>query len=576
VLAAAAAALLAATAGCGGRPERGSGDAAPAGGPPEVRFTDVTGPSGITFRHANGARGEKLLPETMGSGAAFLDYDGDGDQDLLFVNAMPWPGDPGQGTRPTQALYMNDGRGRFTDVTAIAGLDIELYGTGVAVGDYDGDGDEDLYITALGENRLLRNDGGRYVDVTGEAGAGGDAAAWSTSAGFLDYDRDGDLDLFVCNYVKWTRRIDLDLNFTLNGRDRAYGPPTNYEGMDPYLFRQEADHSFTDVSESAGVRVRSQGGDLPAAKALGVSFADLDGDGFPEILVANDTTRNFLFHNRGDGTFEETGAVAGIGLDGSGNTTGAMGIDVARFLDDERFAVAIGNFANETTSLFVSRPGSTAFSDEASARGIGSPTLKALSFGLFFFDYDLDGRLDLLQANGHLEDEIHEVQVDQMYRQPAQLFWNTGDPASGTFRLVPAGEAGDLSRPIVGRGAAYADIDGDGDLDVVLTQVAGGPLLLRNDQSLRHHWVRVILEGKGENRDGIGAWVQLTAGGRTQRRQVMPTRSYLSQVELAVTFGLGESRIVDELKVSWPDGREQILSPVEVDATLRVTYPPAP
>jgi hypothetical protein len=365
----------------------------------------------------------------------------------------------------------------------------------------------------------------------------------------------------------------MDLDFTLNGRDRAYGPPTNYEGLHPYLFRQEPDHSFTDVSAQAGIQVTLPGTGRPAAKALGVAFADLDGDGYPEILVANDTAQNFLFHNRGNGTFEETGSAAGVGFDASGNTTGAMGIDVARFMDDGRFGVAIGNFANETTSFFVSGSGASGFTDEATALGIGAPTYKALSFGLFFFDYDLDGRLDLLQANGHLENQIHDVQVDEMYRQAAQLFWNTGSATGAAFSLVPEDRTGDLARPIVGRGAAYADIDGDGDLDLVLTQVAGPPLLLRNDQHLQHHWVRVVLEGTGSNRDGIGAWIELRAGGRTQRRQVMPSRSYLSQVELPVTFGLGETRIVDDLTVQWPDGRVQKLSPVEIDATLRVTYP---
>ena len=539
-------------------------------GLPAIPFSDVTVASGVDFRHVTGGRGEKLLPETMGSGVAFLDHDGDGDQDLLLVNSMPWGG---RGDI-TAALYRNDGRGRFEDVTAASGLDVSLYGMGVAVADYDADGDVDVYLTALGPNVLLRNDGGSFSDVTAESGVAGEPDVWSSSAGFIDHDRDGDLDLFVCNYVRWSREIDLELNFTLNGRDRAYGPPTNYEGLHPYLFRNEGDGTFRDVSQEAGVRVTNPRTGTPAAKALGVAFADLDGDGYPEIVVANDTTQNFLFHNRGDGTFEEIGAVAGMGFDAGGNATGAMGIDVADYLDAARYAVAIGNFANEMSSFYVAgEEGSLRFSDEAPGAGIGSPSRIVLSFGLFFFDADLDGRVDLLQANGHLEDAIAEVQASQRYRQPAQLFWNAGADARTTFVELPAERTGDLTRPIVGRGAAYADIDGDGDLDVVLTQSGDRPLVLRNDQRLGHHWVRVVLHGRGANRDGIGAWIELTAAGRVQRRQVMPTRSYLSQVELPVTFGLGASTLVDSLRVIWPDGTAQQVEPVQVDATLRIVQP---
>ena len=541
--------------------------------PPEAQFTDVTAAAGIDFVHTNGARGEKLLPETMGAGLAFLDFDTDGDQDLLLVNSSRWPGDPGTGPPPTQALYRNDGRGRFENVTAEAGLDLELYGMGVAVGDYDNDGDPDVYLTALGPNRLLRNDGGRFVDVSAQAGVAGDAADWGTSAGFLDHDNDGDLDLFVCNYVKWSRAIDLDLHFTLNGRDRAYGPPTNYVGLHPYLFENEGDGTFRDVSQEAGVRVVDPRTGAPLAKALGLAIADLDGDGYLDIVVANDTTQNFLLHNRGGGTFEEIGAGAGVGFDLAGKATGAMGIDVAQYADDGRFAVAVGNFAEETSSFFVDVNGPLHFRDEAASVGIASATHLPLTFGLFFFDYDLDGRLDLLQANGHLEDAIHEVQVTQTYRQPAQLFWNAGAQASPLYVELPADHMGDLSRPIVGRGAAYADIDGDGDLDVALTQAGGPALLLRNDRPPGRHWVRVALEGTRSNRDGIGAWVELHAGGRTRLRQVMPTRSYLSQVELPVTFGLGDVTAVDLLRVHWPDGSVQAVGPVEIDATLRIVQP---
>jgi hypothetical protein len=537
---------------------------------PEVRFTDVTTASGIDFVHTNGARGEKLLPETMGSGAAFFDADGDGAIDLLLMNATYWPGESAGRPEPTPALYRNDGAGRFRDVTAAAGLARPLYGTGAATGDIDGDGDADLFLAALGPNRLYRNDGGRFTDITASAGVAGAADAWSTSAGFLDYDNDGDLDLFVCNYVRWSREIDIELHFTLNGRDRAYGPPTNYEGAHSYLYRNEGGGRFTDVSAAAGIEVPNPHTGRPAGKALGVTFADLDRDGFIDIVVANDTVQNFLFRNRGDGTFEEVGAVAGVGFDAAGNATGAMGIDLGYHRNDDLLAIGITNFANEMTSLYVGRAGELRYTDDAISEGIGAPTRELLKFGLLFLDYDLDGRLDLLQANGHLENEIAEVQASQTYRQRAQLFWNAGPDARACFAEVPSATLGDLPRPIVGRGAAYADLDRDGDLDVLLTQVADRPLLLRNEQALGRHWLRVRAVGRTVNGDAIGTWIEVTAAGVVQRRQVMPTRSYLSQVELPVTFGLGGADRVDRIRVEWPDGTSEELSPSAVDAEIEI------
>jgi hypothetical protein len=537
---------------------------------PEVRFTDVTEQAGIDFVHHDGARGEKLLPETMGSGVALIDYDGDGDQDLLFVNATSWPGDPGPAPAPTQALYRNDGAGRFENVTAEAGLDATFYGVGVAVGDYDGDGDADVFITALGPNRLFRNDGGRFRDVTAAGGVAGADDEWSAGAGFLDYDNDGDLDLFVFNYIRWSREIDLELNFTLNGRDRAYGPPTNYEGVYPYLYRNDGDGAFTDVSAEAGVQVDNPLTGLPMAKSLAAHFADVDGDGFIDIFVANDTVQNSLFHNLGDGRFEEIGASSGLGFDSAGSATGAMGIDAAHYRNDAQLGVGVANFANEMSSLYVSQRGDLQFTDESMGEGIGAPSRLHLSFGLFFFDYDLDGRLDLLQANGHLEDEINRFQASQHYEQPVQLFWNAGPDARACFVQVPAESAGDLARPIVGRGAAYGDLDGDGDLDAVITQAGGRPLVLRNEQDLGHHWLRVRLIGAHSNRDAIGAWIEVEAGGITQRRQVMPTRSYLSQVERPVTFGLGTATELDALRVVWPDGSTQDVEPGEIDREIEI------
>lgn len=529
---------------------------------PPVPFIDVTQEAGIDFVHFNGARGDKLLPETMGGGVAFFDYDGDGDSDLLLVNSSSWPHDPPASPRPTSALYRNDGKGKFQNVSRETGLDVTLYGMGVAVADYDADGDVDVFLTAVGPNKLLRNDGGRFQDVTAEAGVAGDVEAWSTGAGFFDYDNDGDLDLFVCNYVRWSKEIDFGLDFRLTGVGRAFGPPQNYQGTYPYLYRNEGKGKFTEVGATAGLHVDNPATGVPMAKALAIGPVDVDGDGWIDVLMANDTVQNFLFHNQGDGTFVEAGEAFSVAYDRNGNATGAMGIDSAYFRNDHNLGFFIGNFANEMSSVYVAQDEPQFFVDEAITEGIGAPSRLMLSFGMLLFDADLDARLDLLQANGHIEEEIQKVDPSQHYRQPGQLFWNAGGAG---FVVEPEEKVGDLAREIVGRGAAYADVDGDGDVDVVLTQIAGPPLLLRNDQKLGSHWVRIKLVGKAPNRDAIGAWVELVAGGVTQRRQVMPTRSYLTQVELVLTFGLGKLERVESVKVKWPNGREQVVEEVEVD-----------
>jgi hypothetical protein len=397
--------------------------------------------------------------------------------------------------------------------------------------------------------------------------------AWSSSAAFFDYDGDGDLDLFVCNYVQWSRDIDLGVDYRLTGIGRAYGPPTNYAGSYSYLYRNDGDGTFTDVSAAAGIQVDNPATGLPAGKALGVHPVDIDRDGRLDLVVSNDTVQNFLFMNRGDGTFEEGGMVSGLAFDNSGKATGAMGVDAAAYNNDDEFAVAVGNFSNEMSSFYVARRGLPLFTDEAIVSGIGAESRQALSFGLFFFDYDLDGRIDLLQTNGHVEDEINVVQPSQHYEQPTQLFWNCGPDCARNFVHVPLASTGDLGQPVVGRGTAYGDIDQDGDLDVVITQVNRAPLVLRNEQALGHHWLRVKVAGVGLNRDALGARVELESDGVTQSRTVMPSRSYLAQVELPVTFGLGKHTRVDRVTVTWPDGTLRRLDDVPADQVLVVTHP---
>lgn len=549
-------------------------------GIPRVNFVDVAAETGITFVHEPGTYEDHLYPETYGGGVAILDYNGDGRPDLLFVNSTFWPGTPpaADATRqPSPALYRNEGNWRFTDVTREAGLDFSFYGMGVAVGDYDNDGDPDLYLTALGPARLLRNDGGVFRDVTDIAGVAGDPDGWSTSAGWFDYDHDGDLDLFVCSYVRWSKQLNLDRLFRPQGGVRGQLSPQSFDGTQLKLYRNEGEGLFSDVSKVAGLEVLNEDTGAPVTKALGVCFADLNDDGWIDIAVANDTVRNFAFFNQQDGTFVEQGREMGIAFGPYGEARNGMGIDIADFRNDGTQAVSIGNFAGEMTALFVSSKQSPSqFTDEAIAAGIGADTRPALTFGLFFFDYDLDGRLDLLTANGHTEPNIELAVGGQKYRQPAQLFWNCGGQDGQDFVLVTADESGpDLFQPIVGRGAVYGDLDDDGDLDVVITGIGSAPLVLRNDQRLEHHWVRLKLVGRDSNRDAIGARVELKVAGVWRRQTVNPTKSYLSQTELTLTFGLGGNQVIEEARVVWPGGALQQLADLPIDQTIILEQPPA-
>lgn len=527
---------------------------------PAIRFTDITDQAGINFVHINGAYGERLLPETMTGGGGFLDYDNDGDQDIILINATYWP-DQAQQEKPTSRLYDNDGNGNFTDVSEATGTAINSYGMGVAVADYDNDGWDDVYITTLHRNYLLHNEQGRFVDVSEASGAAGFDEEWSTAAVFFDFDNDSDLDLFVANYIEWSPEINMEIDFRVTGIGKSYSTPTHYAGARSRLFRNEGDGTFTDISLSSGVH-------LPG-KALAATAVDYDHDGLLDIFVANDTVQNFLFQNKGDGKFEEVGALEGIAFNTKGEATGAMGMDTAWFRNDVDLGVVIGNFANEMSSLFVTVDGKTPFADEALLEGLGADSRLALTFGVFFFDYDLDGRLDLLQANGHLENEINKVQPSQHYEQPVQLFWNCdGEACSNRFILVE--NTGDLSTPMVGRGASYADIDSDGDLDVMITQPDRETRLYRNDQNTGHHWLRIVLEGSSDNKNAIGAIVELTASGFTQRRLVTSGRSFLSQIELPLTFGLGSANKIDSLLITWPNGQQQSVTIDQVDQQITI------
>jgi len=584
--------------------------------PPEVRFTDITKKAGINFEHITGAYGKKLLPETMGSGVAIIDYDNDGKPDILFVNSCYWPG-RGVKPEPTLRLYRNKGDGTFEDVTKKVGLDVTMYGMGVTVGDYDNDGFPDIFVTGIGGNRLFRNvsDGKgvrRFQDVTAEAGVGGPGGwpdwdearfeGWekplnfSTSASWLDYDGDGRLDLFVCNYVVWSPNKDISQQFNLKGGDRAFGPPNAFEGTNCFLYRNLGNGKFEDVSAKAGIQVAGSLG-KPAGKSLGAIVCDVDGDGWPDIVVANDTVRNFFFHNKGDGTFEEIGEKCNVAF-AVGDARGAMGIDWGEYRCGAMAsngakdrpgmnALLIGNFANEpNTFLRLDVPKMLLFSDAAQAEGIAGPSRQLLKFGVFFFDYDLDGRQDLLTCNGHLEPEIHAIQNGQFYRQPVQLFWNTGN--NPCFCPVESQFAGEnLFEPMVGRGCAFADIDGDGYLDVVLTGNGEPARLLHNDgpdlnKGKRNNWIRLTLQGDGvrSNKSAIGAQVNLEAGGVQQRRQVTSGRGYLSQSELTLTFGLGQLDKIDTVTIRWPgkNGGTQVYQgkDLEINKTHIITQQAQP
>ncbi len=523
--------------------------------PVEVRFADVTEAAGISFRHETGAFGRKWLPETMGSGCAWLDYDLDGRPDLFLVNSAPWPGHR-TGRRATQALYRNRGDGTFEDVTARAGLDVELYGMGAAVGDVDNDGDPDLFVNALGADRLFSNRGdGTFEDVTVRAGVSD--PGFGSSATFLDYDRDGDLDLFACNYVRWSPETDIFC--TLDGVNKSYCTPESYPGATNRLWRNLGGGRFEDVTRPAGVH-------NDTGKSLGVVVFDHDGDGLQDIAVSNDTQPNYLYRNRGDGAFTEVGRYVGMAFSETGVARAGMGIDAGDYDGCGRESLVITNFSNEMIGLYHNE-GPELFVDDAAMAGVGNPSLLTLGFGAFFFDVDLDGWLDLFVANGHVEPDVNRVQKEVAHAQPPHLFRNLG---GGRFEDV-APRAGDaLRQPLVGRGAAYADYDGDGDLDVAVTTNGGPARLFRNETRPAGRWLRVNLVGTRSPRDAFGARLVLAVGGRRLVRTLRGATSYLSQSEKTVTFGLDGASGADALEIVWPSGARQSLRDLPADRSITI------
>src|SRR6202140_5542303 len=525
---------------------------APAAPDNEIVFTDVTAQAGIHFTHNSGRAGKKYLPETLGSGCAFFDADGDGWPDILLINSKDWT--PGS-RKSLPALYRNNHNGTFTDITAGSGLDVEMYGLGVAIGDYDNDGRDDVYVTALEGDRLFHNEGGgKFRDVTAASGIRN--TSFGTSAAWLDYDRDGKLDLFVSNYVQWSR--DKDVWCSLDGSTKSYCTPESYKGTSSKLFHNLGGGKFEDVSQKAGI------GD-PTSKSLGVSVFDYNSDGWPDIFVANDTQPNKLYRNNKNGTFSEEGMSAGVAFGEDGIARGAMGADAGDYDRSGRPHLLVGNFSNQMLGLYYNE-GTGLFVDEAPSSSVGRASLLTLAFGVFFFDYDLDGYPDILAANGHIEDEIGRVQPKVSYREAPLLFRNLGNRK---FENVSAQMGAAFNRPIVARGAAYADFDHDGDLDLLISTNHGPAYLFRNDGGNRNHWLSVRLTGTKSNRDGIGAVVRVQSAGGKQWNIVRSGSSYCSQSDLALTFGLGKDAGAT-IQVEWPSGNKQQIGNVAADQFLAI------
>ena len=535
-------------------PDRG-GAAAPIS---PVTFRDVTQQAGLHFVHNNGAFGKKFLPETLGPGVAFIDYDNDGWPDIFLVNGTDWPGHAQKHSTPK--LYHNNHDGTFTDVTHKAGLGVEMYGLGVAVGDYDNDGFDDLFVTALGQSRLFHNNGnGTFTDVTQKAGLAGPREL-STSAAWVDYDKDGRLDLVVGNYVQWTP--EGDLYCTLDGKNKSYCTPESYKGTSARLWHNRGDGTFEDVTQKAGLGE-------PTSKTMGIAILDYDNDSWPDLLFSNDTQPNKLYRNNGNGTFSEKGVIAGIAFSEDGVARAGMGVDAADYDHSGYPSVMITNFSNQMLSLYHNE-GKGLFVDEAPQSAIGRATLLTLGFGCFFFDYDLDGWPDIFIANGHIDPEIQKVQANVKYAMPPHLFRNLG---KGKFEEVTSLMGSAFNAPRVGRGAAYADVNNDGSLDLLLATNGGPAYLFRNEAQpgTANRSLRLKLVGAKSNRDGIGAVARVTVAGDTQTQMLRSGSSYLSSSELVLTFGLAQHDKADAIELRWPSGQIDRLANVAAGQTVTVT-----
>lgn len=518
--------------------------------PQKDQFVDVTEAAGISFVHYTGAFGKKYFPEMAGGGGGFFDYNGDGWEDILLINGRDWPSHPGQ--TPTPALFENLQDGTFRDVTEQVGLDISIYGMGFAAADYDNDGDQDLIITAVGRNFFFRNDNGRFIDVSEEVGVSEEK--WSSSPMFFDYDSDGWLDLFIANYVEWTE--ETDLYCSLDGENKAYCTPEIYTGEPSTLYRNKADGTFEDVSESTGIAAHR-------GKSLGVSLLDFNEDGWMDFAVANDTDPDFLFRNNGDGTFAEVGLPAGLALDEGGKARAGMGIDVGFVDKTGEETIFIGNFSNEMIGVYRDL-GNGSYLDRAAVSQIGRTSLLYLTFGLFLFDYDLDADLDLFVANGHVQPEVEDIQQAVTFKQRPLLFENDGD---GRFSEVGLERGRVFGIPVVGRGAGYADYDRDGDLDVLLSVGGDQPVLMRNDLKAKSA-IRVRLEGRQSNRDALGALVEVKVGDGWLKQRVKTGSSYLAQSTRLLSFGTTGHNKVDSLIVNWPSGHVDVFKDVGADVEV--------
>jgi enediyne biosynthesis protein E4 len=520
---------------------------------PAVRFVDATESAGIHFVHHSGAAGKKYLPETLGAGCVFADLDGDGWPDILLINGKDFTA---HGQPSLAKFYRNNRNGTFSDATRGSGLDVEIYGMGAAVADYDNDGLPDIYITALDGDRLFHNEGnGHFRDVTQQSGIHN--ASFGTSAAWLDYDRDGKADLFVGNYVQWTP--PLDLWCSLDGHTKSYCTPESYKGTSSKLYHNLGGGKFEDVTVKAGL------GD-PTSKSLGVVVFDFDGDGWADLFISNDTQPNKLYRNNGNGTFSEVGMQAGVAYGEDGTARGAMGADAADYDRSGRPHLLVGNFANQMMGLYHNE-GRGLFVDEAPSSSVGRASLLSLTFGAFFFDYDLDGYPDIFAGNGHIEPDINRIQPKVQYKEPPLLFHNLGN---GRFENVSAGVGPEFQRSMVARGAAYADFDRDGDLDVLISQNNGPAVLLRNDGGNRNNWVTIRLNGTRSNRSGLGAVVRVESASGKQWNVVHSGSSYCSQSDLALTFGLKQDRTVSAVSVEWPSGTKQRFTNLSVNQFVTV------